>query len=67
MLNSIVNFTGGRTPAGTVRRQAAICALAVMLPMGLISTAPAAEEPEAQARPEIVFCSRNLGLSLIHI
>ena len=63
MLNSIVNFTGGRTPAGTLRRHAAICALAVMLPMGLISTAPAAEEPEAQARPEIVFCSRNLGSS----
>ena len=63
MLNSIVNFTGGRTPAGTLRRHAALCALTVMLPMGFISTAPAAEEPEAQARPEIVFCSRSLGRS----
>lgn len=59
MLNSIVNFTGGRKPAGAMRRHAAICALAVMLPIGFISMATAAEEPEVGARPEIVFCSRN--------
>ena len=63
MLNSIISFTGGRSAAQQMGRHAGVCALVALLSQGFISTAMATEEPDAEARPEIVFVSRHLGSS----
>ena len=63
MLNSINHFMGGRSAAHWMGRYTVACALAVFLSQGFTSTVMADDEPGVQARPEIVFVSRNLGSS----